>query len=90
MGVNEGNSDCLVEKWGILRLKRPKIKVSVGNKAVCGGGGCIGESSQGKMGGNGGKWGKLGKLGGWGEIFYDLCGKMGKTWCENPQKTIFV
>ena len=27
-----------------------------------GGGGCIGESSQGKMGGNGGKRGKMGKL----------------------------
>ena len=61
MGVNEGNSDCLVEKWEILGLKRPKIKVSVGNKAVRGGEGVAlakaPEEKWGEMGGNGGKWG---------------------------------
>ena len=36
MGVNEGNSDFLVEKWEIYGLKRPKVKVSVGNEAVGG------------------------------------------------------
>ena len=76
MRVNEGNSDCLVEKWEILGLKRPKIKVSVGNKTVCVGGGVHWRKlprknggKWGEMGENGGKWGKMGENGGWGEIF---------------------
>ena len=54
MGVNEGNSDCFVEKWEISGLKRPKSKVSVGNKAV--GGGVLAKAPK----ENGGKWGKMG------------------------------
>ena len=83
MGVNEGNSDFLVEKWEIYGLKRPKIKVSVGNKAV--GGGRIGESSRGKMGGNGGngeQWGKMGENGEnggkWGGNGEEMGGQMGE------------
>ena len=75
MGVNEGNADCLVEKWEIYGLKRPKIKVSVGNKAM-GGGALVRapEEKWGKMGENGGKWGEMGrKWGGNGE-------EMGRKW----------
>ena len=71
MGVSEGNSDCLVEKWEILGLKRPKIKVWVGNKAV--GGGRLAKAPE-------EKYRKMGENGGWGEIFCDLCGKTAKTW----------
>ena len=77
MGVNEGNSDFLVEKWEIYGLKRPKIKVSVGNEAV-GGGALVKapEEKWGKMGENGGKWGKMGENG-------EKWGKMGRKWGGN-------
>ena len=47
--------------WGIWGLKRSQNMVLMGNNAIRGGGGCIGESSQGKIGGNGEKWEKMGK-----------------------------
>ena len=59
MGVNEGNWDCLVEKWKFLGLKGPKNKVSVGNKAWGGGGHWRKLPRK-----NGGKWGKGGGNGG--------------------------
>ena len=67
MGGNEGNSDCSVENWEILGLKRPKIKVSVGNKAVVwggGGGAALATAPEEKSG-------KMGENGVWGEIFCD-------------------
>ena len=51
MGKSVGNFGCSMEKWGILGLKRSKKMVLIGNKAVCGGGGCIGEASDEKWGG---------------------------------------
>ena len=38
---------------------------------------------------NGGKCREMGGNGGWGEMFCDLFGKMGKTWCETPHKKHF-
>ena len=80
MGVNEGNLDFLVEKWEIDGLKRPKIKVSVGNEAV-GGGALVKapEEKWGKMGENGEEWGKMGENGGkWGGNGEEMGGQMGE------------
>ena len=86
MGKSVGKFGCSMEKWAILGLKRPKNMVLIGSKAI---GGCIGESSQGKMGENGESGEKWGKVGGNGEKcgkFWMLDGQMGNLGAEKVKK----
>ena len=56
-------------KMGNLGAEKVK-KHGFGWQQGYGGGGCVGESTQGKMGGNGEKWGKVGGNGGkWGKLW---------------------
>ena len=81
MGVNEGNSDCLVGKLGNLGGEKAQNQGLGWQQGW--GAGRIGESSRGTMGKNGessrGKMGEMGENGGkWGEMGRKWGGSGGK------------
>ena len=79
VGKNGGNCGkfwMLDGKMGNLPAEKVKKKHGFDWQQGYGGGGCIGESSQGKIGGNGRKWGEM--------------GENGATKPVHPSPTIFV